>query len=183
MVWHSAISHVPARLSLEYDYSFGNIYNFLKWLAVSFVFFLLWVHNRQAIHASFSVVFMGVFIDDAFEIHEKMNSVTSEALGIPANHAGVILLLGLTLISGFFIFIAWRNSNTKSRMQSNVIIMLMSCLIFFGGGLDAIQSELSGVLAYGFGIIEDGLELMIASTVLTTSRKFLEEAMKFNKLN
>lgn len=178
MVWSYTIDHVPARLGLEYDYSFGNIYNFFKWLAVSFVFFALWTHGAQIIHASFSIIFMGVFLDDAFELHEKINSITSKGLGIQANYAGVILLLGLTVISGFLIFIAWRRSNKESRAQANIIIMLMGFLIFFGGAIDTLQSDLSGGLAYGFGVIEDGLELIVASIVLTTSRDFLEKAIK-----
>jgi hypothetical protein len=175
MVWQNVIGYVPARLGLEYDYSIGNIYNFSKWLAVAFVFFALWTHSHQPIHIALSIVFTGVFVDDAFEVHEKINAITARISGIPAHYAGAILLIALSAAAGFLMWVVWSKSDKNSQLQARVVIILMGFLVLFGGGLDTLQSDFSGNLAYGIGVFEDGVELLVASTVLVASRIFLKE--------
>lgn len=175
MVWQNVIGYVPARLGLEYDYSIGNIYNFSKWLAVAFVFFALWTHSHQPIHIVLSIVFTGVFVDDAFEVHEKINAITARISGIPAHYAGAILLIALSAAAGFLMWVVWSKSDKNSQLQARVVIILMGFLVLFGGGLDTLQSDFSGNLAYGIGVFEDGVELLVASTVLVASRIFLKE--------
>lgn len=182
MVWQSGIEYVPARLGLEYDRSIGNIYNFFKWLAVAFLFFAVWTHSHQPIHAILSIIFLGVFIDDAFEVHEKINAVTARITGIPAHHAGVLLLIFLSSIAGALLWSVWSKSKSESKLQAKITAILIGFLIFFGGGLDTIQSSFSGNLAYGIGVIEDGVELIVASIVFIFSREFLKDFLHEKKL-
>lgn len=188
MSWMDFIDRVPPRLGLEYDYSIANIYNFLKWLAIAFVFFALWTHSRKTIHLYLSLVFTGVFFDDAFELHERANAIISSAFNIPAHYAGAFLLAALAFVAATVIWLAWKKADAKSKIHAKKITLLISCLIIFGGGLDTLQSEISNVVpqaysspvAHGVGIIEDGLELLIASLVLMASRSFLMEVIRNN---
>lgn len=179
MAWHNKIEYVPATFGLEYDYSIANIYNFFKWIAVAFMLFALWTHSHQFIHAVLSIIFTIVFIDDAFEVHEKINSATANIIGIPAHYAGAILLIFLSAAAGILVRAVWNKSKKKSQLQARMILILMGCLVLFGGGLDTIQSNFSGNLAYAIGVIEDGVELVIASLVLISSREFLEDAINY----
>lgn len=186
--WKNIINYIPPHLGLEYDYSIPNIYNFLKWLAVSYIFFALWTHSRQIIHAALSAIFLCIFLDDAFELHEKVNAFTSQLLGISAHYAGAFLLMALAVTAGLLAWSAVRKSSKESRVQAKLVIILLGCLVFVGGGLDTFQSEVRDILprkyswhlSYGIGVLEDGFELIIASLALLSSQRFLEKHIKEN---
>jgi len=186
--WKNIINYIPIHLGLEYDYSIPNIYNFLKWMAVSYAFFALWTHSLQIIHAVLSVIFISIFFDDSFEIHEKINATLSQLSGVPAHYAGAFLLMALAFTAGLLTWFAVKKSSNESRAQAKIITILLGCLVIVGGGLDAFQSEIRDIfprkyswhLAYAVGVLEDGLELIIASLILLASRTFLKEYIKKN---
>lgn len=180
--WKNIISAIPFNFGLEYDYSFGNIYNLSKWFFISITFIILWTRSRQPLYVALSVVFAGVFFDDAFQVHEKVNSAISLLLSVPSHYVGVFLLLGLTFFSGILILASWKSSSVESRLYARNIAFLVVVLILVGGGLDTLQSEVYDIsprkfawhLTYGIGVIEDGLELLIASMILIYSKLVLD---------
>ncbi len=84
-------------------------------------------------------------------------------------------MIALSAAAGFLMWVVWSKSDKNSQLQARVVIILMGFLVLFGGGLDTLQSDFSGNLAYGIGVFEDGVELLVASTVLVASRIFLKE--------
>lgn len=177
-VWIGGLDQMPRRLGLEYDHSLGNIWNYLKWAVIAGLFARLWWQHRAPVHAAAAVIFTGVFLDDALELHEASNAILSGLTGGLAPHrAGAVLLIVLALGAGALMAWAWRRSSPPVRHAMLPIVGVTVLLIVLGGGLDLLQSEVQDwagpatgrILRFGVGLLEDGTELLLASLILSAT--------------
>lgn len=176
--WVGLLDRVPRRLGLEYDQSIANIWNYLKWAGVSVLFAHLWRVSRSPVHLAASVIFLAVFLDDAFELHEAMNGLLAQMAGGMARHqVGAIGLVLLALGAGLLIAFAWHQSDKAARAGVVPVIGLTAALIVVGGSLDLVQSEVGAwvslaparILGFGIGLLEDGAELIFGSLILAAT--------------
>lgn len=177
-VWVGVLDRMPRQLGLEYDHSFANIWNYLKWAVVCVLFALLWRRSQSAVHLAASVIFLAIFLDDAFELHETANGFFARMSGGMARHrVGGIVLVVMALGAGLLMALAWRTSDKASRAGLVPVIGLIAALIVVGGGLDLMQSEVATwgtpamgrILGFGIGLVEDGAELVFGSLILGTT--------------
>lgn len=185
--WVGLLDRVPRRLGLEYDQSIANIWNYLKWAGVSVLFAHLWRVSHSPVHLAASVIFLAIFLDDAFELHEAANGLLAQMAGGMARHQmGAVVLIVLALGAGLLMALAWHQSDKATRAGMVPVIALTAALIVVGGSLDLVQSEVGAwvppavgrILGFGIGVLEDGAELVFGSLILAATVQVWQTALQ-----
>jgi hypothetical protein len=175
----------PRFLGLAHDHSLANLWNILKWALVTVILAVLWRNRRSPVLGAAALVFLGVFLDDAFLLHEQANALIADRAGTWAAHdVGVGTLVVLALGAGALMAMAWRRSAPDARSAMQQILVLTLALIAVSGSLDWLASEVSGrtegslkyYASFGIGLVEDGSELIFGSLILATTIRLRREA-------
>lgn len=173
--WLGWLESNPRHLGLAHEHSIANVWNYLKWALIAALFSHLWWSNPVPLYGAAAVVFGAVFLDDAFELHEKANALVSLFAGnLAPQRAGAVVLGILSLGAAGVMAKAWSHSPQEARNRLKPLLKVTVFLIFVGGGLDLAESEARNMflgsagkmLGFALGILEDGTELIIGSAIL-----------------
>ena len=164
------------RFWVSKERGFGEMWQYAKYIASALILFRGARRGYGPTAVLWGVLFVGLFCEDAFTIHEQLGWRLAPRLHLPpfgsmqphqlgeivvaaVEAGGFLLLLGVLL----------RTATAASRRLSAVLLVGLATLGLFGVGVDAIhsvvaspQSTLDAVL----GIAEDGGEMIAASLLL-----------------
>jgi hypothetical protein len=156
------------------DHGYAESFQYIKEVLVAGVFFLAALKKNKSIYFAWSLLFLYVFIDDCFRVHEKIGSLLKHRLGIgeifginPQNVGELLVtvFVGSTLI--LILGISYYYSEKEERKFSQIVFLLVIMLGFFGvvvdiGGALVERKIYRGILA----LIEDGGEMVVMSLIL-----------------
>lgn len=154
------------------DWSAGEIFNYIKWLAISGIFASAFLHYRHPIYACLSVVFLLILADDSLQLHERSGSLPliDVAGNLPLTQAlsEVLFWFVLGLLCLGIILTVWRKTPKEIRRKLWTVLLLFSGVVASGVVVDFFhqftgeKTVFSGVLL----LLEDGGEMFFASLML-----------------
>ena len=131
---------------------------------------------------SLAIIFTGLFLDDAFELHEFLGRELARILSIP-EFAHLIDQdrgepIAWVLIGSFYLAIlllALPKSSATARKVAFTFVRLFILLAFFGIVTDFIHALIKGiegvdtrVVSFAMKLVEDGGEMVVGSLMLAT---------------
>jgi len=130
------------------------------------------VKNKDYHLISWITLFLFLFLDDAFSLHERIGGQIKEglglerALGLRSQDYGELLFMGVARVVIFGgIILSYIKGSPKFKKFSADMIVLFIGLVFFGVFFDMVHSLARHVqwLNIILGTIEDGGEMIIVS--------------------
>jgi len=162
-------------LSIVSDDSYSESFQYVKWAFMSILLLLITVKTKFIGYLSWALVFLYLFMDDAFEIHEIWGGFLAQTfhfpslLGLRPQDLGE---LGITAIAAAFLFsfvgMAFSKGQRHFQCTTVNLLFLIGLLAFFGVVVDMLHSilQVEGLLDFVFGVVEDGGEMFIASIMV-----------------
>jgi hypothetical protein len=134
---------------------------------------LVW-HGRTRTTTVWALLFTFLFLDDAFQVHERLGLLVSVRGGLPQIGGMEPRQLGETVVAGVYgvIFIsalAWASwqAGARDRILTITLVAALLLLAAFGVGVDALNSLLAGHrITRLLNVVEDGGEMLSASLQL-----------------
>ena len=169
------------RFFMGYDWSYGEIFKYCKELTVLIIFLLIGFHKKLWKYLFWSGVFLYIFLDDAFQIHERVGGVIADSLGfetllgIRAQDFGELFVFG-SFGTFFFIFgilVYLRLDVFHKKIWKNLFLLIVM-LAGFGIGFDILNELFDdttvsiGMFRIGalFGALEDFGEMVVLSFIV-----------------
>ncbi len=163
-------------IKIQFDYGLPEISNFVKYLAVGALLLLGTNRAGQRVWWPMAAVFVFLFLDDAFRIHENVSdwigaTFLQEITG-PGKTASTVGQLPYYVIVGPVIFglaaLSVKRASGRARTLAWRFFILLCLLAFFSAGIDFLNSYIierffpDWVGSIG-SMIENGGELIIIS--------------------
>ncbi len=156
------------------DRGYPELFQYLKYLAIVLIVTKRIIASKKYDYLPWLVLFLIMFIDDAFMLHERFGHffakilVLQPAWGLRAVDFGELIyatLMGLMFL-GPLLWYYYKGSGIVKKTFFDIFI-LFSILLFFGVAFDMLHQvfEEYNIIYSVFGLIEDGGE-MIALSVL-----------------
>ena len=173
-ILHTNSSLLPNNLfSIDKDRGYAEIFQYIKEFWVAILFFLLGIKKRKLLYIVFSLLFLFLFIDDSFELHERFGAFLADLfhfqpmLGLRARDFGELV------VSAFFgtlfflsIGIIHYQSDNFTRTVSKYILGLIVLLVTFGIMIDMLEIIVEHPLVNPvLVIVEEGGEMIVMSTI------------------
>lgn len=155
------------------DRGFAEFFQYTKELWIALLFLFLAIKKKQGIFYVFSLLFLYLLIDDAFELHENLGRLFADTLnlqdwlGLRAVDIGELLVSGLFgglfLVALSLFFVLSDQITRRIALYMGVFIVLLA---FFGVALDMVtviieQRAIVRVLV----ILEEGGEMLVMSLI------------------
>lgn len=172
------------RLNISQDRGFAEMFQYLKLAGLMLLLSALALRRRTWLYFAWAVLFGGVLIDDAFQLHEQVGLFLANTVGlvsptrllrpIDIGEALVFAVMGICLL-GLIVFSHRRSSDPKARKTSQGLALLLGLLVICGVGLDLVHSVFEsassmgsfyGTLANLSTVLEDGGEMVVLSAML-----------------
>lgn len=169
--------------SLVQDSSLAEYFQYIKWLIIAFLFFIISNKQSTITYIAWALLFIYLLLDDSLELHEKYGAdliqfiKSTPPLGLRKQDIGELIV---TAVAGGFLFtlLAWayfKGSEVFKKVTKEMLI-LIAVLGVFGVLIDMLSSTFSSMIKdettskrlfdFLFGILEDGGEMFIASIML-----------------
>ena len=183
------------RFFMAYDWSYGEIFKYSKELTVLIIFLMVGFNKKLWKYLFWSGVFLYIFLDDAFQIHERIGNVIAGALGfetlygIRAQDFGELSVFGsfgaFFFIIGIMVYL--RLDGFHKKIWKN-LFLLMVLLVVCGIGFDILNelfddSAISiGMFRIGtlFGALEDFGEMVVLSFFVWYSTVVYKTKLELN---
>lgn len=166
------------RFVLEYDGSYPEFFQYLKFFWLSCIFAHLSVKADRR-YLLWTALFGYLLLDDSLSIHETAGerlglylSWAPSGLGGPAAVGELILFASIGLFTVAAVAILAPRHPPAFRQLSADLVVLLAFVAVFGVGIDAIHSVAEGMFGSGkhiaviFGAIEDGGEMLAVSLIV-----------------
>ncbi|WOD43425.1 hypothetical protein [Hwangdonia lutea] len=161
-----------SNFSLEKDFGYSEIFQYLKEYWSFLLLFFVFVGKRKLTYLIWSVFFLYLLLDDSLSIHENVGEYLANYLNIQPKFNlrsvdfGEVLisfLVGLTFLV-LFIF-TYIKEGIEEKLITRCLAILVFALAFFGIFIDVLH------IALPFGenklaVIEDGGEMIVMSILL-----------------
>jgi hypothetical protein len=161
--------------TLEKEGRYPEIYQYIKlfWIIILFIYVLK--STKCCSYVSWILVFTYFLCDDALQIHETIGGYIAKSVDFhpPLNlslqdfgELAVSATMGMLLLA----ICAWaylRGSHTYKKISNDMLLFIV-VLVFFGVFIDMVHSSIKPgpVVSLGFGIAEDGGEMVVVSLIL-----------------
>lgn len=175
------IDVVADRLMVTLDWSYGEIFGYLKWMAVVVVCAASWRLTRSALYAGFGVAFCVLLLDDMLQLHERFGEAAVSWFGLPSamglrgQDFGELFFAGITgLIVVVALVLGFRFTRRQDVGAGLALLVAMAGLIFCGVVLDMVTIFMTAVLepgmfrrvvVVGMYLFEDGGEMVFTSLI------------------
>jgi len=170
------------RFSLANEASAGELYQNGKELALAAIGIALAMTRSDRLYTCWAVLFIYLFLDDTFEIHERMGDVIGHRLadgpvfGLYPEHFGELVFAGL--IGTLFLTAlaaAWLTGTRAARRFSLLLVGAVAALAAFGVVADTLQVlvDRRSPWHYRLGIVDDGGELVMITVMLWIALRHL----------
>lgn len=165
---------LDARFSLELERSIPEYYQHAKELLAATLMFSMFLRHADAQALCWSGLFAYLFVDDAFQIHERLGSALAAAgvhppvPGLQAEFAAELAVsaaVGLIFLAA--LAYAWSHGSHTGRRLTLWLLIALAGLAMFGVAIDALHSMVDhDPWRYRLGIVEDGGELLSMTVLL-----------------
>ena len=163
--------------ALTRDLGLAESFGYVKEFWIVLIFFLLVIRFRKSAFLSWGILFIYLFFDDMFSIHEvfgaKLSTLFSEWPVIQNFENLRAADIGELVVTGLFglffltiIAIAYFRAKPEVRVNFHVLFLFFGVLIFFGVGLDILDRFFNGrIVIEAFKLAEDGGETLAMSLI------------------
>ena len=159
-------------LRITTDLSYAEFFQYFKYLVICGITSYLIIIKKNHYYASWLLVFLILFLDDALQLHENLAVFFISAfnlkptLGLRQQDIGELAysaFIGSILL--ITLAVAYIKGRKKFKKTSIDIVLLFGLFLFFGIVIDMVHSfvDYSRSLRYIVGIIEDGGEMIVLS--------------------
>lgn len=173
----NAITHLPNAFLFDItrDRGYGEMYQYIKFFWVIMLFAYIVKSTKCYSYIAWMLVFTYFLFDDSLKIHELFGQYIAKALNFnpPFNFRPQDLgELAASAIAGTFLLVstvtAYLLGSPTFRKISVDMLLFVIALAFFGVFVDIAKHafHIGRVLSFGFGIIEDGGEMVVVSLTL-----------------
>ncbi|MEO0996493.1 MAG: hypothetical protein AAFX58_03145 [Pseudomonadota bacterium] len=174
---HFAGHYVPAlrhpRLMVSTDWSYGEMLQYVKELAIAAAFVVLYARRHAGILLVWAALFVFLLADDALSLHENAGAMIRRGLDLPSmfglrgqDFGELAAVAPIGLLFAGLLFVTFRRSDTLARSLSLATLILTGVLAGFGIVGDMLHSAIQ-VHRWFFALLEDGGE-MLAMTAIAT---------------
>ena len=173
----------PDFLNIGMDWSAGEIFNYIKWLAIAGIFALAFLRRRNAIFACLSFVFLLILADDSLQLHERSASLrlieANGDRGLAQAYSEIVFWCVLGLLCLGVILAAWRKTPADIRRRLWPALWLFCGVVASGVVVDFFhnftgeKTVVSGLLL----LLEDGGEMIFISLMLAYIAKAFSAEM------
>lgn len=167
----------PRHLDPMVDGSFPEYLNYVQTLACALFVALRWWRDRMAVLLALAVTLVIVFVDDAFQYHERMGSFLAGTLGLPAlptlRAQDTGELLAMAIEGAIVVPLLAYGLTRPGAFDSGQAPLLIACLglfIFCGAGIDMLHVATNSQLV---GYLEDGGEMLAMAAACAIAFAFL----------
>ena len=163
--------------SVDYEGSYAEKYQYLKFIGISIICFLISIKKRSFPFLNFMIIPTYLYLDDSRELHERFGSKIGQLLtegsymdtlfiNLRYQDFGEIIYMVLMAFLLLIIFVL----SYKLSIKSEKIFFLEIIKLFFLFGIFAIFFDLIHQLSWGgmnkiLGIVEDGGEMIIVTFI------------------
>ena len=160
------------RYDIETNDSYAEDFQNFKWIIMIIALSLIAMFRQQKRYLAWILVFLFLFLEDVFRIHQNLGLFLYDALGMTSGQrGGKIMELFAAAFLGF-IFVApllqaYKTADAIFRKHSRALLLLLVLFLFCAVVID--QLHRLAVIQYNwkynvvFGILEDGGELITES--------------------
>lgn len=178
LVHLAEIEAVPRALDVRHPWSASSIFTYVKWAAVSYLLYRMYIQSRETMYASLCAIFLVVFTDDALEIHERLGHHIQGALGYVQafglrgqDYGELTVWAGIGLACLTIFLFGYGRSSRSAKGVGLIFLMGIGAAAFFGIVVDMLDIMIgtlwSGLAAditqFAFETLEDGGEMIVAS--------------------
>ena len=156
--------------SIEMDRGFSEYFQYLKEITIAIFLLLAFKYQRHLTYLSWSCLFLYLFIDDSFSIHEDLGKYLVNTFNLPSpglnlrpqdlGEIVVSFVFGSILLS--FILYSYSRANTTLKTTSKLLAVMICLVAFFGVFIDLIHVAAPFGTSI-WGLIEDGGEMITIS--------------------
>jgi hypothetical protein len=163
------------QFNIEVENSYSEYYENLKELFIVIMAGSLFLRKKEALYGCWAAMLTYIFLDDTFQIHERFGEFISglatinAPFGLRARDLGELAVTGV-VGTGFVasLIASYKRSSREARLVSFALLGLLSCLFLFGVVVDMVHIIVrSEVWKWRLGIIEDGSEMFVISSIMT----------------
>lgn len=161
--------------SLGRETGYPEMYQNVKWLLIVILLIHVSKIRRSLSYPVWGLVFAYLFLDDTFQIHEKVgkyladNFNFSPAFGLRPQDFGELAVSAVAvMILSPLVTWVYMNGDQAFKKVSRDLLMLILALVFFGIGVDLVHSAMAQIREVNFILltIEEGGEMFVASLIL-----------------
>ena len=158
------------RLSIAEDFSYGEVYQYIKELWIIVLLLLLCKTRNSSVFSSWVLLFIYLLLDDSLRVHEEIGRVMVRSFDFQPmfqlraqdfGELAVTVLFGGILFS--IIGVSYYFSSEWSRHVSIRLFILVMMLALFGVVVDMIAIATG---AEFWSVLEDGGEMIIMSIIV-----------------
>jgi len=162
-------------LNVSIDRSYSEFYQYIKYFLISVLLIYISIKDSSIHYFAWVLVFIYLFIDDLFQVHEKVGSLIANhleyvaPLGLRIQDIGELFLtMNASIVLTVFILLAYIYGSKEFRKISRDISMFILLLFFFGVFLDIANASIEFGFRIHFiiAVIEDGGEMLTVSFIL-----------------
>jgi hypothetical protein len=157
---------------LTADLSYPEIFQYIKELWIVALLGYILIKFKDLSFSLWIFIFTYLLLDDSLSIHEMLGEYTATniinpLLGSKGSVWGELLVsVGIGVLFLALIIINFKKSSPKSKLIGMDLILLLSCLAFFGVFVDVLHVLLfSRFLFFHIGLLEDGGEMVTISVI------------------
>lgn len=163
---------LTAAFSFENEHGYAEFYQNGKEFVIVILAVACALKSGEPLYGCWIGIFSYVFLDDTFQIHERAGAlfhrfVPTGPFGLRGDDVGE---LAVSMVAGIVVclslILTWRRSSEEARRVSLALIALLAALGFFGILMDMLHVVMTGAWEYRLGIVEDGGEMIVITTVL-----------------
>jgi len=162
-------------LNVKTERGYSEFYQYIKYFLISVLLIYISIKNSSIHYFSWVLVFVYLFIDDLFEIHERVGTLIANhleftaPLGLTLQEVGELsVTMAASVVLAVFVLISYKYGSKEFRKISRDIFMFLLLLFFFGVFLDMAHLTVDFRFSIKFIliVIEDGGEMLSASCIL-----------------
>jgi len=159
--------------SIQQDRGYGEAFQYMKAYWIAIMLAVLGWRTREAIYGAWTLLYIYLLCDDAFQIHEQVGSAIARhlgyepALGLRAQDFGELTVYGAVGLTFLVLIVTiYLRSSRDARNASIDLAVLSGAIAFFGVPVDMLDSVARGSRVVGvLGLVEDGGEMVAMSAV------------------
>ena len=173
--------------AVENDYGFAEKFQYLKFIGIAIISFILAVKSRSSNFLFFMFIPIYLYLDDSRLLHERFGTkiVSFFYKGSPLDTlikdfryqdiGEIVYILFISIILLIIFLICYKLSDLFERYFLKNILKLLIIFGFFALFIDSIHQLSRGYLYNLLTVIEDGGEMISISLIIANFFKYLNE--------
>lgn len=173
LLWSTGWLHAVPKLDLGWQGSIQEHFAYLKWFACGLIGLWLFFRSRELLYLAWAALFLCFFAEDAESLRNPVGLWIAKtmdwgpAAGLTGQGFGEVTadIIGAIVLLGALAFVHSRSDHRPAKAFSSDLVPLLGGLMIFGIGVDTLHAMVGRipVLDFGFGVIEEGGEMVMAS--------------------